>query len=113
MHESLVNSAQLTFNATIDAEPLCRLVDVARDAGEAVTMADFIARAYVDMLVEMPAFNATVEGDVMTVFAAVNLGIAVATPAHLVVPVITFGGAAGCRWTHGCSTPFFRVGFAR
>ena len=88
MHESLANSAQLTFNATIDAEPLCRLVSLARDASETVTMADFIALAYVDMLVEMPAFNATIEGDVMTVFAAVNLGIAVATPAHLVVPVI-------------------------
>ena len=88
MHESLANSAQLTFNATLDAEPLCRLVGTARAAGETTTVADYIARFFVDMLLEMPTFNATVEDDVLTLYNSVNLGIAVATPAHLVVPVI-------------------------
>ena len=64
------------------------LAPAMRERGVSLTPLAFVARAVVDSLAEYPALNASIEGDDLIEHRAVDLGIAVAVDAGLVVPVI-------------------------
>ncbi|MGH2950781.1 MAG: dihydrolipoamide acetyltransferase family protein, partial [Solirubrobacterales bacterium] len=56
--------------------------------GVPLTYLAFLARATIEALEEFPALNASVEGDGLVYHDDVNLGVAVALDAGLIVPVI-------------------------
>jgi pyruvate/2-oxoglutarate dehydrogenase complex dihydrolipoamide acyltransferase (E2) component len=75
----------------IDARPLLEAHRVARDAGDgSLTLTAFFVRAAVIALREVPALNAAFDSSAETVLLHddVHLGIAAATEAGLVVPVL-------------------------
>jgi 2-oxoglutarate dehydrogenase E2 component (dihydrolipoamide succinyltransferase) len=61
-------------------------------AGTKLTYTGFVARAVVDTIREFPITNASIDGDNIVYEADVNLGIAVALDAGLIVPVIRDAG---------------------
>jgi pyruvate dehydrogenase E2 component (dihydrolipoamide acetyltransferase) len=62
-----------------------------------LSVADFIARAVAMALVKHPNVNAHFDGTTLTRFADVNLGIAVALPDGLIVPVLRGVNHMGLR----------------
>ncbi len=85
MLESLQTAATCT---TIVEADLSR-IEAAR-AKTGFTYLPYIARATIDALKEHPALNATLEGDTLTTYDGVHLGVAVSlgTGGGLIVPVI-------------------------
>ena len=95
MTESLRSTAQLTAVQEADVTELGRLRDRAKAAfraeeGASLTYLAFIARALVSAAQDFPEFNASIEpdGKSVTYHGVVHLGIAVDTPAGLVVAVL-------------------------
>ncbi|MCI1695501.1 dihydrolipoamide acetyltransferase family protein [Aneurinibacillus aneurinilyticus] len=95
MHESLRNSAQLTMTMRVDVTDLLALkkqaanqVENSREAGDRLTVTDFIARAVVRALQEHVQMNSTYTRHGIETYSHVHLGIAVALENGLVVPVI-------------------------
>ncbi len=64
------------------------LAEVERRAGVRLTFTDLIARAVVVALADHPRLNATLEEDVVRIYPAVHLGVAVALDEGLLVPVV-------------------------
>jgi pyruvate/2-oxoglutarate dehydrogenase complex dihydrolipoamide acyltransferase (E2) component len=84
MLESLRTAATCTTIAEAD---MSRIEAARRRDG--FTYLPYIARATIDTLRELPALNATLEGDNLTTYDAVHLGIAVSLgEGGLIVPVI-------------------------
>src|SRR4051812_44049304 len=84
MLQSLQTAATCTTIAEAD---MSRIEAARRQAG--FTYLPYIARAAIETLRELPALNATLEGDNLTTYDAVHLGIAVSLGAGgLIVPVI-------------------------
>jgi pyruvate dehydrogenase E2 component (dihydrolipoamide acetyltransferase) len=88
MMQSLHGTAQLTFFAEASMTALSAVLQAYRAAGSVLSVEDTVAFAAVRALVEHPAFNATVEGNRITLHPDVNLGIAVHGPGGLLVPVV-------------------------
>ena len=95
MTESLRSTAQLTAVQEADVTELGRLRDRAKAAfraeeGVSLTYLAFIAQALVLAAQDFPEFNASIEpdGKSVTYHGVVHLGIAVDTPAGLVVAVL-------------------------
>jgi pyruvate/2-oxoglutarate dehydrogenase complex dihydrolipoamide acyltransferase (E2) component len=89
---AMVESLRTAATCTTIAEADMSRVDVARRK-LGVTYLPVIARATVETLREFPALNATLEGDTLTTYDGVHLGIAVslghgASAGGLIVPVI-------------------------
>lgn len=72
------------FHLTVEVDMTAALA--ARDGGGTVT--DALLAACAEVLAGCPALNAHCDGTAVTVFDEVNLGVAVATDAGLVVPVL-------------------------
>ena len=75
------------FHLTIDVDMTYALTTRQRVPGATVT--DALLGACAAALRTQPALNAHCDGDAVTVFDEVNLGVAVATDAGLVVPLCT------------------------
>ncbi len=91
MLASRATSAHCTTIVEVDMSRVAaRRVELkAKAAGKAVpTYLAFVARAAVSSLEEFPVLNASLEGDEIVHHDDVNLGIAVALDAGLIVPVI-------------------------
>lgn len=65
-----------------------RLNTAMEKEGVRLSLADFIAKALVSALRQHPVVNATFDGKQVTMHGDVNLGMAVALPAGLIVPVL-------------------------
>jgi len=93
MHESLMNTAQLTLTRYVSAEVIVafrqRWKAVAGDGGFVPSVNDLIMCAVARAVITVPAINSHYTEDGLKVFDAVNLGFAVDTPSGLFVPVIT------------------------
>ena len=74
------------FTLSIDVDMSKTLADA--KAIDGVTVTDILLKACADALVEVPALNAHYNDEVVTTYPEVNLGLAVATDAGLMVPVI-------------------------
>jgi pyruvate dehydrogenase E2 component (dihydrolipoamide acetyltransferase) len=81
------------FHLTVEVDMSRALTVKERDPGATVT--DALLAACTEALKAHPAINAHCDGAAVTVFDDVHLGIAVATDAGLVVPVIHDAGSLG------------------
>ncbi|MDR1068252.1 MAG: 2-oxo acid dehydrogenase subunit E2 [Clostridiales Family XIII bacterium] len=87
--ESKFTAPHLYFTQKVDLNellPLRALINAKQEKKTSVT--DYVARAVVLALQKYPEMNASLAGDVIEQYANVNLGIAVASPTGLIVPVI-------------------------
>jgi len=95
MHASLLETAQLTLNATAPAASLLAWRSAYKDAPEdlglsKVSINDLVMTAVARLLPRHPELNATYAGGEISRFRHVHLGFAVDTPKGLMVPVIRF-----------------------
>jgi pyruvate/2-oxoglutarate dehydrogenase complex dihydrolipoamide acyltransferase (E2) component len=93
MHASLHEMAQLTLGYEVRLDAVCAARDqlkreLAGGGGSAPSLNDFVIRAAALALREHPALNATARADGVVRHPAVHVGIAVAVPDGLLVPVL-------------------------
>jgi pyruvate dehydrogenase E2 component (dihydrolipoamide acetyltransferase) len=93
MHASLQSTAQLTMFTEVDMTEMVRFLDSVREEhkkDEAVRISynDIIVLTISRVLKRFPIMNSTLVGDEILLHSAVNMGIAVALPDGLIVPVL-------------------------
>ena len=93
MHASLHNAAQLTMFTEVDVSEMVRFRDMVRgaykkDESVRISYNDIIIMATSRALKRHPIMNSTLVGDEILLGEAVNMGIAVALPEGLIVPVL-------------------------
>ena len=93
MHASLQNTAQLTSFTEVDVTEMVRFLalvrdEYKRDKGVRVSYNDIIIQATSRVLKRFPIMNSTLVGDEILLHDSVNMGIAVALPEGLIVPVL-------------------------
>ena len=92
MVESLAKRAQLTVVREVDATELVTareaLTARAGALGVCVSYDAILAKVLATGLTEQPILNASIDSDEIVVWEGVNVGIAIATPAGLVAPVV-------------------------
>jgi len=89
MAQSKFTAPHLYFTQKVDLDKLLELrkqINAAQEKKTSVT--DYIAKAVIKCLQKYPDMNASLVGDQIVKFKSVNLGIAVAAPSGLIVPVI-------------------------
>jgi len=101
MHASLQEMAQLTLGMEVDMTDAAALRkqlirEWERDSVN-VSFTDLVDRAVVKALVDHPALNASVDGEVIRLHPTVHLGVAVAVPDGLLVPVVVDAGRRSLR----------------
>jgi pyruvate dehydrogenase E2 component (dihydrolipoamide acetyltransferase) len=92
MLNSMQTSAQLTLTTEVAADELVAARERAQ-ASLGLTYTDLLAWIVIRALRQHPAMNATLDGDRLRVHDAIHLGLAVAVPDGLVVPVVRDGGS--------------------
>jgi len=92
MHHSLQNSAQLTMNMEANMDDAVKmrtgLVEEWAADGVKPTYTDFVIKAVAKALELHPMMNSQFLGDEILLMGEINIGMAVALPEGLVVPVI-------------------------
>ncbi len=93
MHASLQNAAQLTLFTEVDVTEMARFLELVReehkkDETVRVSYNDIIILSTSRALKRFPIMNSTLVGEEILVHDAVNMGIAVALPDGLMVPVL-------------------------
>jgi pyruvate dehydrogenase E2 component (dihydrolipoamide acetyltransferase) len=93
MHASLQNTAQLTSFTEVDVTEMVRFLALVRDEYKRdkevrVSYNDIIIQATSRVLKRFPIMNSTLVGDEILLHDSVNMGIAVALPEGLIVPVL-------------------------
>lgn len=91
MLKSMQTSAQLTLTTEVGADEFVAARERAH-ASLGLTYTDLLAWIVIQALRQHPAMNATLEGDRLRVHDAIHLGLAVAVPDGLVVPVVRDAG---------------------
>ncbi len=102
MHASLQNSAQLTIFTELDVTGMVSFLNQAReeykkDEAVRVSYNDVIILTTSRVLKRFPVMNSTLVGDEILLHSAVNMGIAVALPDGLIVPVLRDADKKGLR----------------
>jgi pyruvate dehydrogenase E2 component (dihydrolipoamide acetyltransferase) len=93
MHASIQNTAQLTIFTEVDVTEMVRFLDLVReehkkDETVRVSYNDIIILITSRALKRFPAMNSTLVGEEILIHHGVNMGIAVALPDGLMVPVL-------------------------
>lgn len=91
MLKSIQTSAQLTLATEVRADTLVAARERAQAHGS-VTYTDLLAWIAIQALKQHPAMNATLEGDRLLLHDTIDLGVAVAVPDGLLVPVVRDAG---------------------
>jgi pyruvate dehydrogenase E2 component (dihydrolipoamide acetyltransferase) len=91
MHRSLQSSAQLTMMTQADVTELARLRSSAGPRLD-ISYTDLLVRACALVLADHPALNAVMTDSEIRQYRAAHIGIAVAVPDGLLVPVIANAG---------------------
>ncbi|MDF3002468.1 MAG: dihydrolipoamide acetyltransferase [Bacillota bacterium] len=87
--KSKFTAPHLYFTQKVDLEKLLALRKQINGSQEKKTsVTDYIAKAVIKCLQKYPDMNASLEGDQIIRYQSVNLGIAVAAPGGLIVPVV-------------------------
>jgi len=89
-----------TVTVAADVTRLLALRDELREAGTRLTVTDFVLAATAQTLAELPDVNSRTDGHSVWVRRRVHLGVAVALPAGLVVPVIRDADRLGLLELH-------------
>jgi len=89
MAESKFTAPHLYFTQKVNLEKLLELRKQVNEIQEQkVSVTDFIAKATILTLQKYPDMNSSLEGDKIIQYKSVNVGIAVAAPSGLIVPVL-------------------------
>lgn len=104
MQASLHDAAQMTDIREHDVSALVafrtRIAGQADRLGYKLSYTDLITKAAALALRRVPELNASLDGDRLTVYDEINVGIAVAIPDGLVVPVVRHADRLGLRSLH-------------
>ena len=96
MLESVQISPTVSFNIKIDTTALKKLRDELKDEAK-VSYTDIMVKIVSKALMDFPLLNSTVDGNVIVTRNYVNMGVAVALPAGLLVPVVKFSNVKGLK----------------
>jgi len=96
MLESVQISPTVSFNIKIDTTALKKLRDELKDEAK-VSYTDIMVKIVSKVLMDFPLLNSTVDGNVIVTRNYVNMGVAVALPAGLLVPVVKFSNVKGLK----------------
>jgi len=93
MSESLHASAQVTITTKVGMSELRSLreellAEVEQRSGVRLTYTDLLVKIAARALIEHPVMNSTLEDDLIKTVREINVGVAVATEAGLLVPVV-------------------------
>ena len=89
MHDSLTNTAQLSYFLEIDVTEAQRMRrDVSKDHDSVITLAHVLTMASAESLKRVPALNTVLIDDTIHYFDEINIGVAVALDEGLIVPVV-------------------------
>jgi pyruvate dehydrogenase E2 component (dihydrolipoamide acetyltransferase) len=86
MFERMTLSAEIPQVTTIAETDVTDLVELSRE--KAVTITTYVVRAVIEGLKAYPLLNSSLEGNNVTRHKSFNIGISVATPRGLIVPVL-------------------------
>jgi pyruvate/2-oxoglutarate dehydrogenase complex dihydrolipoamide acyltransferase (E2) component len=104
MHRSVQESAQMTDVREHEVTRLVEMRDAAKlradDLGFRISYTDFLVKATALALRAVPELNAQLDGDNLTVFENIDIGVAVAVPDGLVVPVVRGADRRSLRVVH-------------
>ncbi len=87
MHHSLQSMAQLTLHTEVDVTELVALYERLKPQ-LSLTYTDLVVRACALALQQHPHLNVTLDGDMIRLLPQINIGVAVAIDAGLVVPIL-------------------------
>ncbi|SHE98976.1 dihydrolipoamide acetyltransferase family protein [Alkalibacter saccharofermentans] len=90
MLQSQQISPVVNYNLRVDATNLNEIRNQFKETGEKVTYTDLLVKILSKVLLEYPLLNASIEGDEIITRNYVNMGVAVALPDGLIVPVVKY-----------------------
>ena len=96
MHQSLIQSAQMTHTVEVDVTELAKKRDAIKQ-DYPVSFNDMLIKICAEVLKKHPMINSSLEGNEIHVFKNINMGMAVAVPDGLIVPVIQNAGEKTLR----------------
>ena len=96
MLESVQISPTVSFNIKIDTTALKKLRDELKDEVK-VSYTDIMVKIVSKVLLNFPLLNSTVDGNEIITRNYVNMGVAVALPTGLIVPVVKFANVKGLK----------------
>ena len=89
LSQSFVTSPHIFFTQKINLQKLLNLrKDINASQEKKTSVTDYIAKAVVKALQKYPDVNSALEGQKIIKYKTVNIGIAVAAPTGLIVPVV-------------------------
>ncbi|MBM4205764.1 MAG: 2-oxo acid dehydrogenase subunit E2 [Gammaproteobacteria bacterium] len=101
MHESLMSMAQLTMDMDVNMDDAIKLrtqlVEEWKDEGIKPTYTDLVIRAVAKALEKHPLMNASWGDTEITLHSEIHLGMAVALPEGLIVPVVRDAAERGFK----------------
>jgi pyruvate dehydrogenase E2 component (dihydrolipoamide acetyltransferase) len=100
---SMVTAPHFFVTTSVDMTDLAAWRAELKKAGAPFTVTDFILKAVVQALVELPVVNSTTDGRSVKWNSRVHLGLAVSVEAGLVVPVIRNAQALSLAELHDCA----------
>lgn len=96
MLHSVQTSPAVSFNIKVDTTGMKELRDELKDTFK-VSYTDILVKIVSEVLLEFPLLNSTLDGDEIITRNYVNMGVAVALPAGLLVPVVKFTNIKGLK----------------
>ena len=96
MHQSLMQSAQMTHTVEVDVTELAKKRNAIKE-GFQVSFNDMLIKITAEVLKNHPMVNSSLKGNEIHVFSKMNIGMAVAVPDGLIVPVIQNAGEKTLR----------------
>lgn len=96
MLESVQTSPSVSFNIKVDTTAMKQLRDGLKDNIK-VSYTDILVKIVSMVLLNYPLLNSTVDGDEIVTRNYVNMGVAVALPTGLLVPVVKFSNVKGLK----------------
>lgn len=94
MLESVQTSPSVSFNIKVDTTAMKLLRNELKDRVK-VSYTDILVKVVSMVLLEYPLLNSTVDGNDIVTRNYVNMGVAVALPAGLLVPVVKYANVKG------------------
>jgi pyruvate dehydrogenase E2 component (dihydrolipoamide acetyltransferase) len=96
MLESVQTSPAVSFNIKVDTTAMKQLRDDLKDVFK-VSYTDILVKIVSKVLIEYPLLNSTVSDNEIITRNYVNMGVAVALPAGLLVPVVKYSNVKGLK----------------
>lgn len=96
MLHSVQTSPSVSFNIKVDTRGMKQLRDELKDTIR-VSYTDILVKVVSQVLLQYPLLNSTVDGDEIITRNYVNMGVAVALPAGLLVPVVKYANVKGLK----------------